>query len=113
MIISAKMINKLPLVAVLALVLSATPTLACGGSGHEVRSTADTDIDHDFDPDFPTDDIDIDNTNSTLTKRQDVRCGNGLAACPNNLCCSRAGFCGNTQFHCGAHCQTGRGRCDL
>ncbi|KAK4218917.1 carbohydrate esterase, partial [Rhypophila decipiens] len=49
----------------------------------------------------------------TLDKRQDPRCGPGLPACGDSRCCSKAGFCGYTNRHCGAHCQVGRGRCDI
>lgn len=36
------------------------------------------------------------------------QCGSqaGGAVCPNGLCCSKFGFCGNTDAYCGAGCQS-------
>ncbi|KAL2915253.1 hypothetical protein HK105_205118 [Polyrhizophydium stewartii] len=44
----------------------------------------------------------------------DVRCGSGGngVQCPNNLCCSFASWCGNTDAHCGTGCQSPFGRCN-
>ncbi|KAK0732347.1 hypothetical protein B0T21DRAFT_384662 [Apiosordaria backusii] len=43
----------------------------------------------------------------------DVRCGPGLASCPSSSCCSRAGYCGYSAAHRGAHCQVGCGHCEI
>ncbi|KAL2918406.1 hypothetical protein HK105_201806 [Polyrhizophydium stewartii] len=48
------------------------------------------------------------------TPAADVRCGAaaGGAKCPNDLCCSFASYCGSTDAHCGANCQSPFGRCN-
>lgn len=50
-----------------------------------------------------------------LTKRQEVRCGAdfGGESCPDNLCCSQFGYCGDTDIFCSeiARCQPDYGRC--
>ncbi|MBE3046390.1 hypothetical protein IMZ48_28435, partial [Candidatus Bathyarchaeota archaeon] len=50
-----------------------------------------------------------------LTKRQEVRCGANFQnqECPDNLCCSQFGYCGDTDIFCSeiAKCQPDFGRC--
>ncbi|SPO05201.1 uncharacterized protein DNG_07887 [Cephalotrichum gorgonifer] len=50
-----------------------------------------------------------------LAKRQDVRCGANFqnAVCPDNLCCSQFGYCGDADIFCTeiANCQPNFGRC--
>jgi len=43
----------------------------------------------------------------------DGKCGanNGNTICPNNQCCSKYGYCGDTDAYCGSGCQTNFGRC--
>jgi len=43
----------------------------------------------------------------------DDRCGEGHGICPFNKCCSKYGYCGTTDKHCGAGCQTGFGKCNV
>ncbi|KAK3843523.1 MAG: hypothetical protein J3R72DRAFT_440220 [Linnemannia gamsii] len=40
-----------------------------------------------------------------------AQCGPDGGSCPPGLCCSSAGFCGNTPFHCGDGCQPDYGTC--
>ncbi|CAO3573506.1 unnamed protein product [Mortierella alpina] len=40
-----------------------------------------------------------------------AQCGPGAGSCSDGNCCSRAGFCGSTELHCGAGCQVGFGAC--
>jgi len=41
------------------------------------------------------------------------RCGSGVGACPNNLCCSKQGYCGSTDAYCNIRegCQLNYGLC--
>ena len=41
------------------------------------------------------------------------QCGGnaGGAICPNDLCCSQYGWCGNTAEYCGVGCQLDYGNC--
>jgi len=39
------------------------------------------------------------------------RCGKDFGSCPNNKCCSKYGYCGTTDSHCGAGCQSEFGIC--
>ncbi|PYH49695.1 uncharacterized protein BP01DRAFT_331038 [Aspergillus saccharolyticus JOP 1030-1] len=58
----------------------------------------------------PNDDISI----QPLTVRAEgLRCGGGVGKCPEKLCCSNAGYCGNTKDHCASpDCQIDYGYCD-
>ncbi|KAF9570716.1 hypothetical protein EC968_001446 [Mortierella alpina] len=40
-----------------------------------------------------------------------AQCGPGAGSCPEGNCCSRDGFCGNSELHCGPGCQVGFGAC--
>jgi len=44
----------------------------------------------------------------------DNRCGpdNGDTVCPSGNCCSRYGWCGRSDIHCGDGCQSGYGQCN-
>ncbi|KAJ8322961.1 hypothetical protein QVD99_007360 [Batrachochytrium dendrobatidis] len=47
------------------------------------------------------------------TPSVDVKCGVGRGGkCPNSLCCSQYGWCGNTDAHCGVGCQNPFGTCN-
>lgn len=50
-----------------------------------------------------------------LTKRQEVRCGANFQGqrCPDDLCCSQFGYCGDSDIFCAeiARCQPDYGRC--
>ncbi|RHZ82799.1 hypothetical protein Glove_103g227 [Diversispora epigaea] len=48
---------------------------------------------------------------SILGENVKAQCGKGLPKCPNNLCCSRWGWCGSTSAYCGAGCQPLYGKC--
>lgn len=47
------------------------------------------------------------------TCSEDLRCGpeNGNKVCPDNLCCSKYGYCGETEEHCIIECQSEFGKC--
>jgi len=49
---------------------------------------------------------------TTIPISTDGRCGEGHGICPNNKCCSKYGYCGTTDQHCGTGCQTGFGKCN-
>jgi peptidoglycan/xylan/chitin deacetylase (PgdA/CDA1 family) len=40
------------------------------------------------------------------------RCGGSNGVCPNNLCCSKYGYCGQTNDYCGTGCQSEFGKCN-
>jgi len=39
------------------------------------------------------------------------RCGSKDGKCPNNECCSKYGYCGRSEKHCGTGCQSEFGQC--
>ncbi|RAH69126.1 chitin deacetylase CDA6 [Aspergillus aculeatinus CBS 121060] len=42
-----------------------------------------------------------------------IRCGSGVGKCPEKLCCSTAGYCGDSRDHCSSpDCQIDYGYCD-
>ncbi|OUM56505.1 carbohydrate-binding module family 18 protein, partial [Piromyces sp. E2] len=42
----------------------------------------------------------------TSTETDTVRCGEDYGVCPEGQCCSKYGWCGITEEHCGAGCQS-------
>lgn len=51
------------------------------------------------------------NTYRKDARSDGYRCGNGFGKCPNGLCCSVHGFCGNSVAHCSVDCQSQYGLC--
>jgi len=52
---------------------------------------------------------------TTITSKKtstNDRCGNSDGVCPNNKCCSKYGYCGTSDAHCGTGCQSEFGRCN-
>jgi hypothetical protein len=51
---------------------------------------------------------------SELPVSQDGRCGKGIAVCREGFCCSKLGWCGNSEYHCKIEegCQSEFGICD-
>jgi len=39
------------------------------------------------------------------------KCGGSNGVCPGSKCCSKYGYCGNTEAHCGTGCQSEFGKC--
>jgi len=54
-------------------------------------------------------DIDLDEGSNESTNG---RCGKDIGKCPDNQCCSRYGYCGTTDGHCNAGCQSEFGKCN-
>ncbi|RAL12965.1 uncharacterized protein BO97DRAFT_389442 [Aspergillus homomorphus CBS 101889] len=58
----------------------------------------------------PQDDVSIQTLSVRATGK---RCGSGVGKCPEKLCCSTAGYCGDTKDHCASpDCQIDYGYCD-
>jgi len=53
------------------------------------------------------------NTNSSASKKVSTngQCGGNNGVCPNDLCCSKYGYCGTSDAHCGTGCQSEFGKC--
>ncbi|OUM56503.1 carbohydrate-binding module family 18 protein, partial [Piromyces sp. E2] len=47
----------------------------------------------------------------TSTETNNVRCGEDYGECPEGQCCSKYGWCGITNEHCGIGCQKEFGEC--
>ena len=39
------------------------------------------------------------------------RCGGEYGSCPSGQCCSKYGWCGESQGYCGKGCQSAFGKC--
>ncbi|ORX55397.1 hypothetical protein BCR36DRAFT_347197 [Piromyces finnis] len=50
-------------------------------------------------------------TKTTLPVSTDGTCGPNKGSCPSGQCCSKYGYCGITDAHCGTGCQSGFGKC--
>jgi len=51
---------------------------------------------------------------STPTQASSGRCGADFGkTCPNGQCCSKYGYCGTSEKHCGTGCQTDFGKCNI
>jgi len=48
---------------------------------------------------------------TTIEDSTKGRCGSTFGECPDNLCCSQYGYCGDSVDHCGTGCQLSFGRC--
>ncbi|KAH6571495.1 hypothetical protein BASA50_003522 [Batrachochytrium salamandrivorans] len=49
-----------------------------------------------------------------LPESKDGACGAGTGfGCGSERCCSGAGFCGTTKYHCGVTCQSAFGACNI
>jgi len=51
-------------------------------------------------------------TTTKLPVSNNGMCGPSEGICPGTACCSKYGYCGNTEAHCGAGCQSEFGSCN-